>query len=246
MSNAVRHLLALFSKDKSLYLSIKNILGFYPGNVFLYRTAFTHSSVNHQNKCGYSINNERMEYLGDAVLNLVVADFLYKKYPLEVEGFLTEMRSKIVSRRSLNHIAYKMGLPELVQRRNGVANSFKSVDGDTLEALIGAIYIDKGYEFTKQIIIKRILQQHLDIHDVENREWNYKSKLLNAMAKHRKPVSFNVSHTTGSGAKKLYHVEVVIDKIVVGKGQDFSIKAAEQIAAERAYAHLNLGDDDSL
>jgi len=233
-----------FSKDKSLYLSIKNILGFYPENVFLYRMAFTHSSVNQQSKHGYSINNERLEYLGDAVLGLVVADFLYKKYPLAVEGFLTEMRSKIVSRRSLNHIAHKMGLTQLVQRRNGVANSFKSVDGDTLEALIGAIYVEKGYEFTKQIIIKRILQEHLDIRDVEEREWNYKSKLLNAMAKRRKAVSFNVVRTTGSGARKLYHIEVVIDKTVVGKGQDFSIKAAEQIAAERAYEQLNLGDDD--
>ena len=229
-----------FSKEKTLYLSIRNILGFYPGNVFLYRTAFTHSSVNHQNQSGYSINNERLEYLGDAVLGLVVADFLYKKYPLEVEGFLTEMRSKIVSRRSLNHIAHKMGLPDLVRRRSGVQNSFKSVDGDTLEALVGAIYIDKGYKFTKNIVIKRILQEHLDIRDVEQREWNYKSKLLNAMAKCHKVVSFNVVKTTGVGAKKLYHIEVVIDKTVVGKGQDFSIKAAEQIAAERAYEQLNL------
>ncbi|MDR1951810.1 MAG: ribonuclease III [Bacteroidales bacterium] len=229
-----------FSKDKSLYLSIKNILGFYPKNVFLYRTAFTHSSVNHHNKSGYSINNERLEYLGDAVLNLVVADFLYKKYPLEVEGFLTEMRSKIVSRRSLNQIAHKMGLNNLVLRRAGLTNSFKSVDGDTLEALLGAIYIDKGYEFTKNIIIKRILQIYLNIHDVEQREWNYKSKLLNAMAKRHKTVSFNVVKTSGAGAKKLYHIEVVIDKAVVGKGQDYSIKAAEQIAAERAYSHLNL------
>jgi len=232
-----------FSKEKTLYLSIRNILGFYPGNVFLYRTAFTHSSINHQNQSGYSINNERLEYLGDAVLNLVVADFLYKKYPLEVEGFLTEMRSKIVSRRSLNHIAHKMGLSELVQRRNGVINSFKSVDGDTLEALIGAIYVDKGYMFTKGIIVKRILQEYLNIQDVENREWNYKSKLLNAMAKRRKTVGFNVVKTTGSGTKKLYHIEVVIDKTVVGKGHDYSIKAAEQLAAERAYEQLNLEDD---
>ncbi|MCL2417076.1 MAG: ribonuclease III [Bacteroidales bacterium] len=241
--NMLRFFRIYFSKDKSLFLSIKNILGFYPGNVFLYRTAFTHSSVNRQSSGGHLINNERLEYLGDAVLSLVVADFLYKKYPLAGEGFLTEMRSKIVSRRTLNHIAHKMGLSELVWRQKGVANSFKSIDGDTLEALIGAIYIDKGYEFTKHIIIKRILQEYLDIHDVEKREWNYKSKLLNAMAKLRKTVSFNVVKTTGRGARKLYHVEVVIDKTVVGKGQDFSIKAAEQIAAGRAYEQLNLSDD---
>jgi len=235
---------AHFSKDKSLFLSLKNILGFYPGNVFLYKTAFTHSSVNRQNSGGHSINNERLEYLGDAVFSLVVADFLYKKYPLAEEGFLTEMRSKIVSRRTLNHIAHKMELSKLVWRRKGVTNSFKSVDGDTLEALVGAIYIDKGYDFTKRIIIKRILQKYLNIHDVENREWNYKSKLLNAMAKLRKTVSFNVVRTTGKGVKKLYHVEVVIDKTVVGKGHDFSIKAAEQIAAERAYEQLNLSDEN--
>ncbi|MDR2906668.1 MAG: hypothetical protein LBU91_01595 [Bacteroidales bacterium] len=128
-----------FSKDKPLYQSIKNILGFYPENVFLYRMAFTHSSVNHHNKNGYSINNERLEYLGDAVLGLAVADYLYRKYPLEGEGFLTEMRSKIVSRRSLNSISHQMGLTDLIQRRSGLANSYKSIDGDTLEALVGAI-----------------------------------------------------------------------------------------------------------
>jgi ribonuclease-3 len=231
-----------FSKDKSLYQTIKNILGFYPGNVFLYRTAFTHSSIN-QHRHGYAYNNERLEYLGDAILNLIVADFLYKKYPLEGEGFLTEMRSKIVSRRSLNQIAHKMGLTRLVLRREGIANSYKSVDGDTLEALVGAIYIDKGYEFTKNIIIKRVLRLHLDIQDVEQREWNYKSKLLNAMAKQHKTISFNVIKTTGSGTTKLYHVEVIIDKMVVGKGQDFSIKAAEQMAAEAAFKQLNLSDN---
>jgi ribonuclease-3 len=240
----LRFIRIYFSRDKLLYRTVKNILGFYPENVFLYRTAFTHSSINRQNKSGHLINNERLEYLGDAVLNLIVADFLYKKYPLEVEGFLTEMRSKIVSRRSLNQIAHKMGLNNLVLRREGVTNSFKSVDGDTLEALLGAIYIDKGYEFTKNIIIKRILQEHLDIQDVEQREWNYKSKLLNAMAKRHKTVSFNVVRTSGAGAKKLYHVEVIIDKTIVGKGQDFSIKAAEQLAAERAFEQLNLAEEN--
>ncbi len=244
MSNNLLNFVRIyFSKDKSLYRSVKNILGFYPGNVFLYRTAFTHSSINHHNKKGHTVNNERLEYLGDAVLSLVVADFLYKKYPLAVEGFLTEMRSKIVSRRNLNEIAHKMGLNDLIQRKEGRANSYKSVDGDTLEALVGAIYIDKGYEFAKHVVIKRILQIHLDIQDVEQREWNYKSKLLNAMAKQRKTVSFNVVRTSGSGAKKLYYVEVVIDNAIVGKGHDFSIKAAEQIAAERAYDQLNLNEN---
>ncbi len=205
--------------------------------------AFTHSSTNKHSKIGFLFNNERLEYLGDAVLSLAVADYLYKKYPSKGEGFLTEMRSKIVSRRSLNLISHKMGLSQFIEcRGGGRKNAFKSVDGDTLEALVGAIYIDKGYEFTKQIIIKHILQEYVDIHELEEREWNYKSKLLNMMAKRRKPVSFNMVKTTGSGAKKVYHIEVVIDKTVVGKGQDFSIKSAEQIAAEMAYKRLAIGE----
>lgn len=235
-----------FSKDKSLFRIVKNILGFYPGNVFLYQTAFTHSSVKHHSKNGYIINNERLEYLGDAILSLVVADFLYKKYPTEPEGFLTEMRSKIVSRRSLNQIAHKMGLNQLINHRKGMENSFKSINGDTLEALTGAIYIDKGYKFTRQIVIKRILQIHLDMETIEHSEWNYKSKLLNAMAKQHKTVGFNIVKTSGNGTKKLYHVEVIINSLVVGKGQDFSIKAAEQMAAEQAFKQMELQSKENF
>lgn len=217
---------------------IKNTLGFYPKNVFLYQLAFAHKSSNLTNGNGHHENNERLEYLGDAVLNLSVADFLYKKYPFKDEGFLSEMRSKIVSRQSLNHIAHKMGLSDFIRRDKASKNSFKSIDGNALEALLGAIYLDTNYVFTQSIIIERILLIHLDIAEVERRDWNFKGKLTNLAQKRHKSVSFHVIDIEHAGGSKLYHVEAIINNKVVGNGSDHSIKAAEQQAAEQAFKAL--------
>lgn len=226
---------AHLSKDKELYLSIKNILGFYPENIFLYKLAFRHKSVSTVQSNGIKRNNERLEYLGDSVLSTVVAYYLYRKYPNQAEGFLTEMRSKLVSRVNLNKVAMKMGLHKLIQLNHQSNNVYKSADGDAFEALIGAVFLDKGYAFTQKMIIKRILQIHVDIDDIEHAEWNFKSKLIDWGQKNKQRVFFQVVETLEYGYKKQYRVEVSISEQILGSGLGTSIKAAEQLAAENAY-----------
>lgn len=231
---------SVFSADKKLANSINNILGFYPGNVFLYQLAFKHKSASSETINGYKLSNERLEYLGDAVLSAVVADFLFKRFPYKNEGFLTEMRSRIVSRASLNKLSQKLGLDKLVNLVGDNRSVFRSVNGDAFEALIGAIYLDKGFNFTKKIIIKRIIQIHVDVDALQKNDFNYKSKLLEWGQKEKRAVEFVVSGESGDGFKKQYHIEARLDGGMVAKANDFSIKGAEQLAAEKAWLSLNI------
>ena len=227
-----------FSKDKILYRAIKNLLGFYPLNIHLYKVALSHKSAPHVWVKGQQTNNERLEYLGDAVLSSIVADYLYKKFPYQHEGFLTEMRSRIVSRSRFGKLALKMGLNNLIFRGNGAYTSSKSIYGDTFEALIGAIYLDKGYKFTRKIVIRRIIDVHLDVDEIERTDTNFKSKILEYAQREKKSAEFKVVEEMGEGHRKQYLVELSIDKVPVSRGQDFSIKAAEQVAAEKAWDAL--------
>lgn len=221
--------------NRDLRRAIKSILGFCPGNIFLYRLAFRHRSASKVLN-GVRRNNERLEYLGDAVLSVVIAEYLFKKYPTQDEGFLTEMRSKIVSRASLNKVGLHMGLHKMIQLDQGHGSGgFKSVDGDALEALIGAIFLDKGFKFTKKIILRRIVDMHMDVDELERKDWNYKSKLIDWCQKERKKVDFRVESTTRQGGKKLYKVEVRVDGEVWAASMEHSVKSAEQLAAENAY-----------
>ncbi|MCF8296873.1 MAG: ribonuclease III [Saprospiraceae bacterium] len=225
---------AHFSSEKDLFESIKNIFGFYPGNIFLYRLAFRHKSVATELKDGVKDSNERLEYLGDAILSAVVADYLFKKFPYKDEGFLTEMRSKLVSRSQFNKLAIKLGVDKFVNSTQDSNNIPKSIFGDAFEALIGAIYLDKGYEFTRKIIIEKIIKIHLDIEEIESTDKNFKSKLIEWVQKEKMNLEFKVVEEIGEGNYKQYLVEVFIDEVSYGMGQDFSIKAAEQNAAEKA------------
>lgn len=230
---------AYFSSDKNLIFSLKNIFGFYPGNVTLYKLALLHrSAATEQN--GHKISNERLEYLGDAVLSSIVADYLFKKFPYREEGFLTEMRSKLVSRDQLNKLAAKMGIDQFIQSNQDAKSYFRSMMGDAFEALIGAIYLDKGYTFTKRIVINRIIHVHFDIEGLEKLENNFKSKLIEWSQKERKEVKFSVVNEIGTGSKKQYLVEISIDEKVYANGCDFSIKGAEKIAAEKAFTQLQI------
>lgn len=224
------------ANNRDLRRAIKSILGFRPGNIFLYRLAFRHRSASKVLN-GVRRNNERLEYLGDAVLSAVIADYLFKKYPTQDEGFLTEMRSKIVSRASLNKVGLHMGLHKMIQLEQGHGNSggFKSVDGDALEALIGAIFLDKGFRFTQKIILKRIVGMHMDVDELEHRDWNYKSKLIDWCQKERKKADFRVDSSVRQGSKRLYRVEVRVDGTVWASVLEHSVKSAEQLAAEHAY-----------
>lgn len=227
------------NSDKQLKRAIKNIFGFRPGNIFLYRLAFLHKSATQETLNGVKVNNERLEFLGDAILDAVTADYLFKTFPTRDEGFLTEMRSKIVSRTQLNKLSHKMGIGTLIQVDNSSNGLFRSFMGDAFEALIGALYLDKGYDFTKKIILERIIKHYFNIDELVNQEVNFKSKVIEWTQKERKQLQFSILEEVGSGYKKQYIVEVIIDGVSMSNGQDYSIKGAEQNAAEKAWQKIS-------
>jgi ribonuclease-3 len=232
-----------FSQDEELYDVIFHIFGFYPGNIFLYKLALRHKSAAQELFKGIRISNERLEYLGDAVLSLVVADFLFKIFPFKDEGFLTEMRSKMVSRVQLNELATKLGIDSLIEVSLSGNFPSRSMTGDALEAFIGAIYLDKGYEFTKKIVISTIIKDHLDVNELESTDLNFKSKLLEWTQKNKKVLEFKVVEEVGTGHRKQYIVEALIDQVQMGKGQGPSIKTAEQNASEKACLEIFSGNN---
>ena len=232
----------LFAKRKEspeFYRFFRNVFGFTPRRTELYHIALTHSSsstVEH----GHRINNERLEYLGDAVLGAVVAEYLYRKYPLKGEGFLTEMRSKIVSRKSLGSIARHIGLPELVAHQRGQQGAFKSLGGDAFEAIIGAVYLEKGYGFTRRFIIDKLICTYLDIDQIAATDWNFKGKLIDWGQKQHKKVSFEVVRTLkrDEEGRREYECRVNIGGEPQQSAIGYTIKSAEQLAAEKTYKTL--------
>ncbi len=227
-----------FSRDKHLYQAIKNIFGFYPRNIFLYRLAFLHRSAKESSIHGIKINNERLEFLGDAILDSVIADYLFRTFPTKDEGFLTEMRSKIVSRVQLNKLSQKLGLEKLIRLDSTSNNIYRSFQGDAFEALVGAMYLDRGYSFTRHILLERIIRYYFNINELVTQEVNFKSRIIEWAQKEKKQLIFSVVEETGSGYKKQYIIEILIDNVPVSRGQDFYIKGAEQNAAEKAWNKL--------
>jgi len=216
------------------------MLGFVPGNLRLYRTAFRHKSAAKRVRDGVKDSNERLEFLGDAVLGSVVAELLFKMYPYKDEGFLTELRSKIVSRANLNQLSRKLGLDELLEydaRLLNYPNKQGSLLGDAFEALVGAVYMDKGYRFTREFLLARIIRPHVDIHLLEVTETNFKSRLIEWGQQMGKEVLF-VQVDSPPGSPKLFTMEAQVDGKVCGRGSDFNKKNAEKIAAEKAFELL--------
>src|ERR1700744_429170 len=210
----ISRLYKLYLSPNRKYVKVlKNLLGFVPGNIALYRLAFRHKSVAQNIRKGVKNRNERLEFLGDAVLGSVVAEVLFKLYPYEDEGFLTELRSKIVSRVNLNQLARKLGFDQLIEYDSRVMGQARqgSLFGDAFEALIGAIYLDKGYEFTKSFLINNILKTHIDIHKLEQTETNFKSKLIEWCQRHGKDISFDVTTTAEGESTKLFTVTASVD-----------------------------------
>tara|TARA_Y100000385_G_scaffold106496_1_gene110425 strand:- start:9622 stop:10353 length:732 start_codon:yes stop_codon:yes gene_type:complete len=224
-----------FSSDKHIYQAIKNIFGYCPGNIHLYKLALRHKSASAKKLNGLTLNNERLEYLGDAILSAIIADYLFKAFPYENEGFLTEMRSKIVSRASLNKLSYKLGLNGLIESGKESTAKAKSAGGDAFEAVIGALYLDKGYSVTKKILITRIVNVHFDIDLLIETEISYKSKLNEWAQKEKRDIKFRVEEEIGEKHKKQYLVSLEVDGISLAKSQDYSIKGAENLAAEKAW-----------
>ena len=231
-----------FSPNRKYVKSLKNLLGFVPGNLSLYRLAFRHRSAAQNVKKGVKNSNERLEFLGDAVLGSVVAETLFKLYPYEDEGFLTELRSKIVSRVNLNQLARKLGFEDLIEYDSRMVSSTRqgSLLGDAFEALIGAVYLDKGYDFTKDFLVNHIIKSHIDIHTLEQTETNFKSKLIEWCQRHSKDVSFDLYPNQEGENTKLFTMQVSIDGEVLGTGKEFNKKNAEKLAAERACEALGI------
>lgn len=203
----------------------------------LYNIALSHRSV----KDTPDENNERLEYLGDAILSGIVADYLFKRYPYKGEGFLTEMRSKMVNRQQLNDIAVKMGLKKITLY-NKVDSSLRSsqIFGNTLEAVIGAVYLDKGYRKTQQWVLKQIVISHMFVDDLETIDINLKNKLIGWASKNGKALSFDVAEEKLESGRRTFTINTVLDGEILSQGKGFNKKDASHIAAQQAIEKLGL------
>lgn len=229
----------LFKKadDSSFEKQLKNVLGIKSGNILLYRTAMSHRSV----KETPDENNERLEYLGDAILSAIVADYLFKRYPYKGEGFLTEMRSKMVNRQQLNDIALKMGLRKLTFY-NKFDNALKGsqIFGNTLEALVGAVYLDKGYLKTHNWVLKQIVIPHMFVDDLELIDINLKNKLIGWANKNGKTLTFELADERMEGSRRLFTINAMLDGQLLAMGKGYNKKDASQVAAQVAVEKLNI------
>ena len=230
------------SPDKVFVREIKMITGFTPREVFLYRLALRHSSLVQSRKSSARECNERLEFLGDTILDSVISEHLFKMYPMKDEGFLTEMRSKIVNRNSLNQICRQLRLDSLVEyNRNRKGNVSKYMYGDAIEAFIGAIYLDLGFNRTKKFILRKIISNHIDLLTTEQTVLNYKSMLLEHVQKEKlELLTFELLNESGEGKHKSFQVAVIIGETQWGVGVGTKKKIAEQNASEAALLKLGL------
>lgn len=232
------------SEDKELAKRLIPLLGFVPVNLSIFKLAFSHKSS--PSDKAYAIqNNERLEYLGDAVLGTVVAEYLFKKYPNANEGFLTKMRSKIVKRKSLNRIGEKMELDLLLSEYNQTRLS-KSMLGNAVEALVGAVYLELGYKGTKRFVVRRILRNYVDVHELENYDDNYKSQLLEWCQKNGQTVSYKLVARYKFEKRDRFKVAVMVDGKKLAVADDFNKKSAEQTASEKAMHQLGILTDSDV
>lgn len=239
----LRRLFSNYSeKDKRLIAAIYHIVGNKPLNLDLYKLSIRHSSVAKESKEGFKESNERLEYLGDAVLGAVIAEYLFKKFPFKDEGFLTEIRSRIVNRESLNNLSRKIGLSDLVEfdAYKKSALSHKSIYGDTLEAFVGAVYLDRGFYFCRRFIIKKLIVPHFDIDELVKNNPNYKSRIIEWAQKENKEVRFEILEIKSNKHFKEFIAQVFVDNEPVSKGHGLSKKKAEQDAAQKSCEILNL------
>ncbi|MBQ9253905.1 MAG: hypothetical protein IJ180_03920 [Bacteroidales bacterium] len=225
--------------DKTIRKFLKNILGCRPKNILLYKVALIHKSSSHIDSRGYKVNNERLEYLGDTVLSTIVGDFLFKKYPHQGEGFLTEFRARLVSRTHLNSLAKKIGLSDIMEYNRKGNSNYISMGGDAFEAIVGAIYLDKGYDYARKIIIDRIFKLYVDVESLEHIDWNFKSKIIDWGQKTKHKITYNVEDfIEESSSRKQYRAELLVDEVPQQSATASSIRMAEQLASEKTFKDL--------
>ena len=230
----------LSEADRVLYNSLKNTLGLTPRNLELYKLALRHKSVAPEIKNGFKNSNERLEFLGDAILDAAVAHYLFGKFPFKDEGFLTKLRAKIVSRSHLNQLAGRLSLDQLIDSNLELDTLKTSIAGDALEALIGALYLDKGYKKTLWFIHHKMIRDFIDLDELQFNVSDHKSQLIEWCQKNKKPIRFDTSEEDGPGHENRYLAKVVIDGTEHGMGRGLSKKKAEQNAAKRALESLSI------
>ncbi len=221
-----------FSRDKAFYRTIDDLFGFVPHNIELYKLALIHKSASLVLDDGRTINNERLEFLGDAVIEAVTSDYIFIEFPDRDEGFMTQLRSRIVSRQSLNTLAVELGLDKHVIASAGAGLAQKHIFGDAFEAMMGAIYLDQGYEFVNRLLINRIFFRHLNIDELTQSDPDYKSRLIEWCQKGHHSIAFRASRNEKSSpSHPQFDATVEIDGMEVGYGAGESKKEAEQQAA---------------
>ena len=232
-----------FGKDKAFYAAIDDMFGFIPHNIELYKLALIHKSASVVLDNGQHINNERLEFLGDAVLESVSSDYLFIEFPDKNEGFLTQLRSKMVSRQTLNEVAKRIGLDDYVITHSSNNLSQKHIYGDAFEAMMGAIYLDQGYDFVNRLLINKIFVDYIKVGSLLESETDFKSRLIEWCQKNHHTIYFATSHDkTYSSTHPFFYSKVLIDNMEVGYGAGDSKKEAEQRAAHSVSQGLN--DDD--
>jgi len=225
-------------KDEKFYVGIKKILSFKPSDITIYEEAFTHRSMNNKNGEGTPQNYERLEFMGDAMLGAVIAAHLFKKVPGGNEGYLTKMRSKVVSREHLNELGRDLNLINLVKTNIPTKQFGENIHGNVFEALVGAIYLDKGYRYCEKFIHRRVIKPYVDIQKLEGKIISYKSLFIEWCQKNKKSFKFNVYEDTGNDPLKHFAVNLQLEHNTVAKARATSKKKAEERAAKRAYYKL--------
>lgn len=224
-----------FKRNGNFFMELTKILGFRPKELKFYKKAFTHRSMNIKDSKGNAINYERLEFLGDAMLSSVIASHLYLEVPSGDEGYLTKMRSKIVSREHLNELGKDLKLIDLVQSKIPAGQFGDNIHGNLFEALVGAIFLDKGYKYCEKFIFKRVIIPYVDIETLEGKVISYKSLLIEWCQKEKKTFRYNVYEDTGNDEVRHFSVKLSIDEKIVAKARATSKKKAEEKASKRAF-----------
>ncbi|EEC52434.1 ribonuclease III [Bacteroides eggerthii DSM 20697] len=235
LRNQIDKIRLLFRKDRESYFCFYKILGFFPRNIRFYQQALLHKSTSVRSEKGRPLNNERLEFLGDAILDAIVGDIVYKHFEGRREGFLTNTRSKIVQRETLNKLAVEIGLDKLVKYSTRSSSHNSYMYGNAFEALIGAIYLDQGYERCKQFMEEKILKNYIDLDKMSRKEVNFKSKLIEWSQKNKMEVSFElIEQSLDRDYNPMFHTEVLIENLPAGTGTGYSKKESQQNAAQMA------------
>lgn len=234
------------AQDGDFFLELTNILGFKPRDIRFYKKAFTHRSMNKRNAEGNPVNYERLEFLGDAMLSAIISNFLFHESPAGDEGYLTKMRSKVVSREHLNELGKDLGLLNFVESKINKENFGENIHGNVFEALVGAIYLDRGFEFCERFINSRVIEPYVDIEQLEGKVISYKSLIIEYCQKQKKSFFFDVYEDDGRDELKHFGVKLFIDKKLIAKGRATSKKKAEESAAKRAYYALQSKIDEVI